>query len=276
MKWIKTFEELRPDTYRRAGNKLISIGHSYRGGSLVDYSHEKESGLYNMLIGNDRSLYGQKDQTYSYSFSRYKVIYGSFHHRSHDGTVLTDKEASAGLELEESLENWKNGDALDIEIMFYFKPTSVTRKSLDIINYKKMDDYPLFSIKYTLALPNEEVEDPDDISTLYEENEWLSLITSPTNSATVYGIFSDKKSAILFMRSVLPRAIDSAKEKLADLYSAIAVPTEYYEKCIDGFKKITNNHLYRQSLKDNLGNNIYGDKLIQSMYCEVVRNIHER
>jgi len=260
MKWIKTFEELKPDTYRKAGKKLVSIGHAERGGKLVDYSHEKESGLYNMFLCKTRTLQGPKGKTYSFSFSKYDVIYGT------------------GMELEDILQQWRAGNReLEIEIRFYFRPTSVTINSLSgSVKSDMGEDYPLFSIKYTLAICE---EDPDEyfdgLSDLYESNEWLNLRTEYTND-TLFGIFSDRKSASLFTKNVLPGAIDMAKEKLFDLYSAIGTPNEYYENCIDGLKHITANHLYRNKLEDNLGNTLGGSGLVNAMYCTILENIHER
>ena len=271
MKWIKTFEELKPDIYRRAGKKLVSIGHAERGGRLVDYSREKETGLYNMFLCKARSFgigdsgsEAQKDKTYSFSFSKYEVVYG------YSSGLLE------GMDLEDILQQWKKGDKeLDIDIIFYFRPTSVTIKSMGLDeNLDK--DYPLFSLKYTLAIYDDgEHDSSKDLAELYELNEWLSLRTYFTDDV-LYGIFSDKKSASLFTKTILPGAIDLAKEKLTDLYSAIGTSTEYYERCIDGFKYITSNHLYRSKLKDSLGNQLGGGKLVDAMYCTILENIHER
>ena len=74
------------------------------------------------------------------------------------------------------------------------------------------------------------------------------------------------------MRSVMPKVIDGAKEKLVDLYSALGVSNEYYENCISKFNKITHNNLYRTNLTDHLGNSLIGSSLVNMMYKPIVNN----
>lgn len=63
MKHLKHFnEELRPETYIRAGNRLKYYGKNKKGDKLVDYGYEKGHGFYNAHIqdiGSDKPYSGK-------------------------------------------------------------------------------------------------------------------------------------------------------------------------------------------------------------------------
>ena len=56
MKYLKLFnEELNPNPYMRAANRLSYYNKTTRSSALHDYADEKEFGFYNMTFGNNEN-----------------------------------------------------------------------------------------------------------------------------------------------------------------------------------------------------------------------------
>ena len=116
MKYIKTFEELSPETYKRAGDKLINIGHIERGKNLLKFAKLD----YNILLENierstsKKSFDGLESRVIESNFSGYKIFSPSYHSEVHEDNI------------DSVVDDWLNGrEELGFIIELYFKSPNI-------------------------------------------------------------------------------------------------------------------------------------------------------
>ena len=69
MKHLKKFnEELKPDTYRNAANKLRHYNKDKKSKDLLDWADKQEFGYYNMCLTNNSSIITKNDTFTSISY----------------------------------------------------------------------------------------------------------------------------------------------------------------------------------------------------------------
>jgi len=236
MKWIKAFEELKPQTYRNVANRLRSWNKSNRADQLYDWADEKEYGFYNLHIGE--SMNGRNDSIIAKNstFTMPNLIgvyYG--HHSGRDiPTNLINKKQNEIESLANSMVNdWVDGDVRCLSIMFEFgfKPTKETMKKdsrFQKISYSdnslttwngrsRYTGSVLPTFRINLLLTDEtwgkqgyyeewEAETKEEgkewtepsVYQYYEDTSYDFITLSRPFTERSFGIFSDRKSAIKF------------------------------------------------------------------------------
>ena len=231
MKWIKKFEELSPDIYRTAGKQLIQKGHSSRGFNMLDHSLKANHGIVNMWFANEaHGILSKKDDNSenkfspkTFSFIESKLTFGENRSSDMDPETFSDFE---------------NDHTQAVNIEFYFSPTSNTFKDLNI---SSLDEVRIFTITFSIN---------DDKISAYINN---TRNRQDSLSLCYYGIFSDRKSATLFVRNILKAEIEKHEEKILDILSLSEIPTEEVIKnIIDLNKSIKVNNLYRSEIPYNI------------------------
>ena len=238
MKYLKLFnEELNPNTYRRAANRLSYYNKTTRSSALHDYADEKEFGFYNMTFGNNENsssfVVNQKFTNPKLS----RIYYG----KNSEANILSygvDGENEA-----ESLVNkWVQGsdsgyDSLSITFEFSFTPT---REAFKTSKFGSKNDYPIpvsaFSIeldmshwyegidswdsesKWQAEIEGEEFT-PSNVHDFYENSKSFCLyLRSPLIKGNqYYGIFSDKKSAVKFKNWLLVQLNGDIKDSIMNI-----------------------------------------------------------
>ncbi len=276
MKWLKKFEELDPGTYRNAGYKLQSLGKSIKGGNLVDYGNEKEFGLYNMWItkgaANVRedapfgigSVYGKVPYTFIESYTSFNF----FVRGSKNNMPFLHKDA------ESLVKSWADGNCtLGFTIEFSFKPSEKTKSVVDIPGYS----IPLFGIRVDISSYGQGIDNyneyrkqeseneyydehegewdkkdldnyvefkPIDMFGFYENTKQFKIsLCPPIRSNKFSGLFSDRKSAIKFKKT-LPNILEKYHDKIFDILSIVGADSSDIDDLKKSFTNIWVNALY--------------------------------
>lgn len=249
MKWIKTFEELKPETYRSAGRKLNQIGKKDRGNELIDYGNEKEYGFYSMWYAPEG------DPISDYNFTK---PHASFE-------MIPDIIEQDKLSPEDMINRWQGGNGnLKFTITFSFKAT-------EKVSYYNTagKTFPLFSFEVIIAnYIKEEEEDEENTYKLYNNKKTLEInVVRPALSvysekARKYyrynGIFSDRKSALKFKKELPNLITDEIQEKIQEIFSLVGAETDDVINCMEGIMNPSINYLY--STRDKMNSkpvNIY-------------------
>ena len=152
MKYLKKFEELSPELIRKAGNQLISKGHSERGLDLLDKSYYGGEPL-NVWITDNGSWFKRlpkkedNDRSepvpLSYNFSSSKFY---FYPRN-----STYELGGERMDAEKLIQFWEQGKCdLGFSIDFYFKPTKETIKCVKFSKEHFDREVPLFNINFLI------------------------------------------------------------------------------------------------------------------------------
>lgn len=262
MKWIKTFEELDPKVYRRAGSSLSHMGKYKRGSELSDYGYKKEFGVYNMHFANTNILIAKDVE---FSSPSYKITLGS--NKLISGNQVINNNFKGGYipkptenDIEKMLDDWFNGDRDNISftINFYFKPLSTVVSHKELQGYK---DVPMFSMEFIVAADSQEYKRLEEIEQLEMENpdDTLSYAADLWNMIKqweepqvrmwrpigyYFGIFADRKSANKFKREVYSKAIEDSQEIIFEIFSLLGGDTKKLEEFNNQIKNIRINRLY--------------------------------
>ena len=271
MKWIKTYEEIAPDKYRRAGTYLMNIPHKKeRGKVLKDYGSVKEWGVFNMTyVKNTNDLSKAKRFTKPSAKFLLNVKKGS---DGGNGNVIYED-----ISVEDMIDLWESGSReLYFNIQFYFEPLEETKDAL----FNSWPKVPFFSFKVNLSTWDAGLEswnDPDDweggdspkqytIDELYSETKNLHIKLdyprvsskhtyssnySSTQYVNLFGLFNDRNSAFKF-KKLLPSLIDADIEREIWKVFSLLGDSEGFKMCIDKLKNsIRVNYLFDE--KPELG-----------------------
>ena len=272
MKWLKKFEELSPELIRRAGNKLISKGHSERGLDLLDKSYSGGE-PFNLWITDNGSWFKRlpkkedNDRSepvpLSYNFSSSKFYF----YPRNSTYELGGKEMNA----EKLIQFWEQGECgLGFSIDFYFKPTKETIKYVKISKEYFDQEVPLFNINFLI---HRKINDRDNhllirklskdsvymqkyFSEIYKEETKITLyypnsknLPSKTYGGdNEYGLFSDRKSALNFKNNILPKEMDQHADKIMDIVSILNMKSDKVDEMLNFYKRVTLNYLYRSEI----------------------------
>jgi hypothetical protein len=267
MKWIKTFEELTPSIYRRAGSKLNNIEKSKRGDRLIDYGSEKEWGLYNMWAG----LLGQDITKCEFTKPHAKLVICT--------SDLFD------ISIEEMFDMWLQGEReLYFSIVFSFTLTNNeenTRNSY--LRFTEGTSIPLFSFKVHLADHTD--GEKEDLQTCYEWYKELTItLQQPEERIYKYsrfwshyksstgifnGVFSDRQSALRFKRQ-LPNLInDDIRDKIWEIFSLLGVEADEFTHFMKSIEDPSVNQIFRaQKPNQNIFKDNYLDIIQYNRYEE--------
>ena len=235
MKWLKTYEELDPGTYRRAASKLQNWNKSNRADQLSDWADEKEYGFYNLHIGESRGRNDSiivKNSTFTLP-SLVGVYYGYSSDTNIPSNLINKKQNEIESLANRMVNDWVDGDVRCLSIMFEFgfKPTKETMKkdnrfknisysNNSLIKWKDANRYtgnilPTFRINLLLTDETwgkqgyyEEWEEETkeegkewtepSVYQYYEDTSYDFITLSRPFTDTSFGVFSDRKSAIKF------------------------------------------------------------------------------
>lgn len=245
MKRLKTFEELDPKTYRRAGASLYNMGKVNRGNKLRDYGYEKEFGIYNMHFANTNLLI---ESDIEFTSPKYQITVSQNKRDIHElgpGSVkIKDSD------VENMINNWFNGTGdLGFNIHFWFTPISSKNytNTHPLFGYKNVT---MFCMEFLIA-PHSALEESGgnhigNVIDLWNEvRGWYQpgvYLTEPVG--TYFGIFSDRKSANRFKRDVYNKVIEESKDVISEIFSQLGGDTEYLEMFNNEIKNIRVNRLY--------------------------------
>jgi hypothetical protein len=269
MKWLKKFEELSPELIRRAGNKLISKGHSERGLDLLDKSYSGSEPFNVWITDNGNWLKklpkGDSDRSeplpLSYNFSSSKFYFFP----KNSTYELGGQEMNA----EKLIQFWEQGQCdLGFSIDFYFKPTKETIKSVKFEKGHFDREVPLFNINFLIhrkiknsgslksKLSEDSVYMQKYFSEIYKEDTKITLnipcakdLPAQTYGGNnEYGLFSDRKSALNFKNNILTKEIDGHTDKIMDILSILNMKSDKVEEILNFYKKVSLNYLYRSEI----------------------------
>lgn len=262
MKHLKRFdEELNPNTYRRAGQRLIGKFKEERGRNLIDYGNEKEFGFYNMYFANVSGKINNTMENGKYVSKMLKFTnpsadfyFESFSSNSFDNNgKLEIRNKSA----EDMVKSWKEGGELAFTISFRFNASEETKKLLKHDALKSYLGTPMFSFKVQLSdfvdgidefnttETGEVITGPDahDTYDMFVNSFYPNITLEKPVDKYYFGIFRDRASAFKFKKA-LPDLIDPFHDQIHDIISVIGGESEQFEKIIGLFEKITINGLY--------------------------------
>lgn len=257
MKHLKRFdEELKPETYRRAGRSLQNRFKEERGAKLIDYGNKQEFGTYNIIFATDGSVNGSvvilSDAKVTKPSAEF-TFQPQWKNKFDNNGKLIDEIKSA----EELVKAWKEGECeLAFNISFRFIATEEAKlktKNTDIRDYRGAPvfsfDVTLNDFQYGLEEWNSEA-DPGEEHDLFEmfETEFFPQITlaKPKTPMGGYGIFADRQSALLFKRS-LPNLVEKFDDQIQEIVSVIGGESEHIERIKSLFQKVSLNGLYEDS-----------------------------
>jgi hypothetical protein len=238
MKWLKTYEELDPRTYRNAANKLSNWNKSKRSYKLEDWADESEYGIYNMHTAKQyrKDSFTLKEKNSKFTMPTLIGVYYGYDPGSELPVNLlkppygSNREDNIEKYSNKMVQDWENGDAPQLSIMLEFglKPTKETttkdgkelQPSREEFNWKDKrrylgSVYPMFRINIVLTeeaygmddwygYSKEEAERAGEywkeptIQEFYSDAKWEHLNISRPFTDGYFGIFSDRKSAIKF------------------------------------------------------------------------------
>ena len=267
MKYIKRFnEELKPETYISAGNRLKNLpgGGKKRSTPLIDYGLEKKYGFYKMHWANASTLLGK-----NLTFTNLKC-------ESHFGRPDSSKIETFRYSAEDAVELWKKGNhPLCMTFNFVFQPTEETKDKMTSPSKSALGELyqnPMFSFEVWFSNWEEgldsynwdiDTEEPMTGDAVVDSNgmyKWTNEITIYKKKPVkmyygkpyvFYGIFSDRSSALKFKRE-LNDLLEPHKEKVMELLSCVNAGADAIEEYEDRIKKISLNNLF--SVDDKITN----------------------
>ena len=267
MKYLKSFnEELKPETYIRAGRKLQDLGKIARGTKLSDYGTEKLLGHYNVHLGNLNS----STRIFTGEFTNLKCnfFYGRPHWNGPQANV--NSTLIKTLEEEDLLRNWTEGrETLSFTLDFNMLPTATTE-----INLKKADRAdkassrkPLFCMIVILSYwqdgltewnyledSNEYVYPGDEqymgVTDLYKNTREVRIELNPLMTKGDVGVFADRKSALKFKKK-LPELINPMRSQIMDILSTVGGSTDDLENILEKIYSISINYIYQDDVNSN-------------------------
>jgi hypothetical protein len=262
MKYLKSFnEELKPETYIRAGHKLQALGKTTRGTKLSDYGTEKLHGHYNAHLSalTNTSLFTGEFTNIQCGFY-YGIPHWNGPQTNVNSTLIKTHDE------EDLVNNFIEGrEKLSFTLEFEIFPTSSTE-----IRYKRSQSSSAASRKKLFCMivelsywedglrewnyleDSNEYLTPDDeqymnISEVYRNTKQIQIRLEPLTSKSECGIFADRKSALKFKKQ-LPELVGSKKSKIMDILSTVGGTTDDLEDILERIYSISVNYLYQDEV----------------------------
>ena len=263
MKYLKKFEELSPEIYRRVGVELIKKGHTERGLDVLDKSYGDSFNVW--IAKGDKFL--TKDwinntdkEPVSTTYNFVKSEFNFFPRNM--AWEFKDTEMDA----EKLVEFWKEGKCdLGFNIDFYFVPTKETTKRLKLVIDDINKPVALFSINFTIEKRTKDLNvNIQDYFYNKENNLKINLrrcsvydMNNGTNKQDYFGLFSDRKSVIKFIKNIMPKVMDENSDNIIDIYSILGEKSSIVEEeVLDAYKKFKVNYFYRSEIPHYVGDDI--------------------
>lgn len=215
MKYLKLFEELRPETYISAGQKLKKKGHNKRGDNLINYA---------------TSLRDMKDEPYDKNIFKYNILSSETIYKC----KLLDYKVSLmnGFKKTDSVAEVIDGDG-----------AVVFNVSFDFETNQGMILKP-FELKIILYTGKINYERSVDVTGRVSSNKkrvvrnYIQLIYSNYDGeldCIMQGLFADRRSAILFIREILSTIPNDSDFVASEVVSLMQRPNEELEDIYNMF-----------------------------------------
>lgn len=281
MKHLKRFdEELRPQTYRTAGQRLISKFKEERGRKLIDYGNEQQFGFYNMYVGNSNTKLGNKDPQ-KFTNPKATFYFNSIGNNFYgNGTEPLVKNKTA----EELVKSWKEGDSeLAFTISFRFQAAEESKINIKHDIMEESRGTPMFSFRVELSdwyngldewntdqdtgdmIVGDEAHDIYDM--FVNSFHYPHITLERPDDKYYFGIFSDRASANRFVKNDLPRLLEPFEGHIHDIISAIGGDPEHIDKIKELFPSpeslfgsISVNGLYDDDRKASASNSNFANR----------------
>lgn len=264
MKYIKRFnEDLDPDKYIKAGNRLSNMAGDMAGGgkkrsiALIDYGLEKKYGFYKIHWATTAKVIGKN------------LTFTNLRCESYFGRPDSSKTETFRYSAEDAVERWKEGQSpLCITFNFFLQATEETKDKVKAVALTPSDEIksntPIFSFEVWFSEWEESLEeynwdhdngrpltgdDAVDINGLYKWTKTtLMYMKRPEKMYNnkpydYFGIFSDRTSALKFKRQ-LNSLLEPHKEKVMELLSCVNAPVDDIEEYEDRINRISINNLF--------------------------------
>lgn len=225
MKFIKLFEELSPEVYINAGNKLAAKNQKGRGENLKRFGNSLINGEpikpiitqeFNYKIYHD---YFGEDEIIDCKFIGYECLFCG---------------------ADESEESFEELLADDYQLSYTIVP------KFETVDGKLMIPFEMCVYLYSKARGAKK-------NRLLKLD--IKLEQTQTDCDLYCGIFADRTSANRFVKQVLPKVLDdTANFRVQDVVSFLDKPSDDLEKIYDIFDKIDIHYLYGDSC-ESIGNN---------------------
>lgn len=263
MKYLKSFnEELNPESYIRAGNKLQALGKTTRGTKLADYGTELLHGHYNVhisTVNNTGSLFTGK-----FTNIKCKFHYGTPHWNGPQTNV--NSTLIKTMDEEDLVNNWSAGrERLSFTLDFDMEPTAATVIAMKGSSYAANNSRKhLFCMVVDLSYWEDGLEEWNyledsgeylkkgdeeymDISSVYKNTKTVRITLNPLASKDICGIFADRKSALKFKKQ-LPELVGSKKPQIMSILSTVGGTTDDLEDILERIYTVSINYLYQDEI----------------------------
>lgn len=266
MKWIKKFEELSPELIRRAGKGLIEKGHKQKGLRIFDKSYSDKFSLWafkhDSSLGWESVLTGDKkknvDKPLDFFYKKSELsFYPIYSEYEYNQKRLNGREMNADNLINDWLDN---KCSLSFNIDFCFTPT---KEALESSEYLEVDqDLYFFSLNFEIhdkiiLLDEKKRNKLNNESTYLQEyfnkykKEPVITIYTPRNNI-YYGIFSNRREAVRFRNTILPKVIEEHSGEIMDLISILNLKSDIAESLLEFYKKVSVNFLYRSEFSGGI------------------------
>lgn len=283
MKWIKTFEELDPDVFRRASKIADYYNKTDKAAALSDWADKQQFGFYNLHFSNNS---GNILKNGSFTDPELIGIYTG-NKLTQERNLLHYNNRNRQDELYNNLiRDWKNGtDELKLFFEFGFRPTKETvnakythshfkspKRGTAFTNGNAYSSYinggkvPAFSLCLEFSEWNDGIEEwdaeakweieqrgevfePSDIYQFFEFTKCFhTYLMGP--SCEFYGIFSDRQSAQKFKNWLLTIIDDKIKDAIMDLLTIVSGEVSDIENSMRSLSGIRIHGLYDDNTSD--------------------------
>jgi hypothetical protein len=261
MKYLKSFnEELKPETYIRAGHKLQSLGKTTRGAKVSDYGTEKLFGHYNVHLSNlgNSSLF-----TGEFTNIQCQFYYGVPHWNGPQANV--NSTLIKTHDEEDLVNNYIEGrERLSFTLEFEMYPTSTTEISFKKRGLSNLSKRKMFCMVVELSYWEDGLREwnyledageyvyPGDeqymgVSEIYKNTKHIKIHLEPLTSKTDCGIFADRRSALKFKKK-LPELVGPKKSQIMDILSTVGGNTDDLEDILERIYSFSVNYLYQDEV----------------------------
>jgi hypothetical protein len=228
MKYLRSLkEELSPDTYRRAGEKLIKIGKEKRGSELLK-KYKELSSVFNFI---------KFRYYYDIDENKTKII---------SDTDLPNLEFKYGFDdfydsADDLINAWlSSGETLGFTIVCKFNEFDFYLNFLLNDNTEGIGNHDIYDYYYDKDLDN---------PLIFLNNNILESTRKSRRTFKEYASFSDRKSAIKFKKFLIEELVDKRKfnNEIRDILEIIGTDVEELDKINESIKNIRINMIYQDS-----------------------------
>ena len=228
MKYLKQFEELNPETYISAGDKLKKKFQTVRGHNLIGYGTNLKNNQqiisdtniykYNIMTTVDGKLPGVLQQC---KFIDYQIKY-LYHAKDPSVEDVINNINEIGYRISFIFENEK-GD--------FISPFA-----FDVFLYSSTNNYRTGTINNPRKLLN------------YIQIRSSAVKMPSDKEVYMQGLFADRRSAVLFVKNILSTIPNDSDFNASEIVSLIKRPNGDLEEIYNVFNKIDINYLYGDNI----------------------------